>query len=221
MVDKILKQDQGITYGLFSPEDPAEVVPEEAAPEVEEGEEGEEAEQREPKKPRVEKLPRHELVVEVVEEPRIHFYQVPRLGSYLAIKLEYDSCLTEEAFDAAVVDLKEVEAKKAEIEKEKREFDEGQAAKKAEFDENNEDPEKQYEMEEKTWEEPKALPFKTEKVQYVVCLNTLGQDRKYTEEQKLAALRTVQAFRDRWEAVESENLENDVRKKLERAEYEK
>jgi len=31
----------------------------------------------------------------------------------------------------------------------------------------------------------------------------------------------VQRFRDRWEVVEQENLENDVRKKLERAEYDK
>jgi len=45
------------------------------------------------------------MIEEVVEEPRIHFYQVPRLGSYLAIKLEYDSCLSEEAFDAAVIDF--------------------------------------------------------------------------------------------------------------------
>jgi len=37
---------------------------------------------------------------------------VPRLGSYLAIKMEYESCLFEEAFDAAVVDFLEVQSKK-------------------------------------------------------------------------------------------------------------
>ena len=45
------------------------------------------------------KTPRHIFVKEVVREPRIHFYNVPRLGSYLAIKLEYSACLSEEAFD--------------------------------------------------------------------------------------------------------------------------
>ena len=36
---------------------------------------------------------------EVVRDPRVHFYKVPRLGSYMAIRLEYNSCLFEEAFD--------------------------------------------------------------------------------------------------------------------------
>jgi hypothetical protein len=41
----------------------------------------------------------------------MHFYKVPRLGSYLAIKLEYESCLFEEALNAAVVDYVEVRHK--------------------------------------------------------------------------------------------------------------
>lgn len=31
----------------------------------------------------------HMYVPEVVREPKMHFYRVPRLGSYLAIPLEY------------------------------------------------------------------------------------------------------------------------------------
>jgi len=38
----------------------------------------------------------------------MHFYKVPRLGSYLAIRLEYESCLFEEALNAAVVDYQDV-----------------------------------------------------------------------------------------------------------------
>jgi hypothetical protein len=38
----------------------------------------------------------------------MHFFKVPRLGSYLAIKLEYNSCLNENAFDAAVKDYMDV-----------------------------------------------------------------------------------------------------------------
>lgn len=49
----------------------------------------------------------------------------------------------------------------------------------------------------------------------------MGQDRRYSDEEKLCALRTVQSFRDRWEVVEKSNLENDVKKKLERAEYDR
>jgi hypothetical protein len=99
MVDKILKQDQGITFGaLFSGDEPEEA---EAPVEEEELAEGEER----PPKPIVEKLPKFKLVSEVVRDPKIHYYMVPRLGSYLAVRLEYESCLFEEAFDAAVVDF--------------------------------------------------------------------------------------------------------------------
>ena len=46
----------------------------------------------------------HILVKEVVREPRMHFFKVPRLGSYLAIRLEYDSCLSVEAYNEGVRD---------------------------------------------------------------------------------------------------------------------
>jgi len=55
---------------------------------------------------------RHILIPEVVREPKIHYYTVPRLGSYLAIKLEYNSCLFEDAFDEAVVDYTTVNQKR-------------------------------------------------------------------------------------------------------------
>ena len=71
---------------------------------------------------------------------------------------------------------------------------------------------------EKEWEPIQHSPFKTKTVQYVVCLNTMGQDRKYSDGEQLGALRSVQEFRDRWEVLEKENLESDVRAKLHRAE---
>ena len=83
VIDKILKQNEGVTYSLLQ---------------TEEGEE--------PEKP--EDLPTHILIDEVVREPKIHYYQVPRLGSFMAIKLEYESCLFEEAFDFAVSNYNEV-----------------------------------------------------------------------------------------------------------------
>lgn len=41
----------------------------------------------------------------------MHFFKVPRLGSYIAIRLEYESCLFEEALDLAVQDYIEVRHK--------------------------------------------------------------------------------------------------------------
>ena len=213
MVDKILKQEEGITYSLFQAEEKPDE--EEEAPE-EEDEEDEEGEKKpKVKKPEVEKLPRHALVEEVVREPKIHFYTVPRLGSYLAIKLEFSSCLFEEAFDAAVVEYQEVENRKNAQDAERKEWEEAQAQLKAEKEEAGEE----WEAEEREWAVVEPAPFMTKKIQYCVCLNTMGQDRQYSEEEKLAALRTVQEYRDRWEALEKENLANDVKAKLERSEY--
>ena len=58
MIDKILNQEEGITYSLFQPEEKAEE--EEAPDEDDEDEDGEK--KPKPKKPEVEKLPRHLLV---------------------------------------------------------------------------------------------------------------------------------------------------------------
>jgi hypothetical protein len=52
----------------------------------------------------------------------MHFYKVPRLGCYMAIRLEYESCLFEESLDAAVVDYIEVRLRQKEQEEEKKSF---------------------------------------------------------------------------------------------------
>jgi hypothetical protein len=43
-------------------------------------------------------------VKEVVREPRMRYFKVPRLGSYLAVQLKFKSCLYEESLDAAFAD---------------------------------------------------------------------------------------------------------------------
>lgn len=184
MVDQILKQEQGITFkAIFEAEDEPEEAPVEEEPELDE--EGNPIPK--PQKPKPEKLPKFKLVEEVVREPSMHYYAVPRLGSYLAIKLEYDSCLFEEAFDEAVGNYAEVATAKHDLQVRKNEWEEQQNELKLEKEENGEE----FVPEEKEWEEINYAPFKTQKVQYVVCLNTMGKDRKYTEDQKLYALRTV------------------------------
>jgi len=76
MEGQVLQQDQGVTFDLFKPDEVKNTDPE--------------------------ALPKHILIPEVVRETRMHYYQVPRLGSYLAVKLEYNSCLFDEAFDAGL-----------------------------------------------------------------------------------------------------------------------
>jgi hypothetical protein len=49
----------------------------------------------------------------------------------------------------------------------------------------------------------------------------MGQDRTFTEEERLFALRTVQHYRDRWEQSERDNLKSDIEKKIHKVEQTK
>jgi len=44
------------------------------------------------------------IVPEVVRDKQIYFFKVPKLGSYLAVRLEYETCLFEAALDAGIAD---------------------------------------------------------------------------------------------------------------------
>jgi len=63
-------------------------------------------------------------VPEVVREGPIHFWQVPRLGSFMAVPLVYNSCLSERALDDAVGAWTEISLKLEEQNKERQEFEE-------------------------------------------------------------------------------------------------
>lgn len=49
----------------------------------------------------------------------MHFQRVPRLGSYMAVPLIYEHCLTDAALDLAVEDFQGVQAANDAINKEK------------------------------------------------------------------------------------------------------
>ena len=89
MKGQVLKQNEGITYDLFRESKEAYNMPEKDG------------------------LPQHLHVKEVVKQPNIKYFEVPRLGSYLAIKLEYASCLFEGSLDAAIDD--QLDIKKQEM----------------------------------------------------------------------------------------------------------
>ncbi len=70
----------------------------------------------------------------------MHFFKVPRLGSYLAIRLEYKSCLFEDSLDAAVVDFLDMRQKLKDQEEEKRQFMEKLQADEKDSDDPSFDP---------------------------------------------------------------------------------
>ena len=200
LVDQVLNKDEGLTFDVFKDVEVADG----------EGEEAKAAAEVDPT------LPRHILVPEVVREPRIHFYKVPRLGSYLAIKLEYQSCLSIESYDAGIKDANIVKQKLAEQEEERKIWEQEQQEKKEAAEEGEE-----FVPDEKVWKEILPADFQTKDVQLVICLNTLGQDREFTADEVKFALETAKLYRDEWVKIENANLKQDISRKIEYQEYEK
>ena len=188
IVDTTLSKDNGLTFDVFK------------AKEVPEPVEGEEV------KEKADEDPDHILIKEVVREPRIHFFTVPRLGSYLAIKLEYKSCLSVEAYNAGIQDAMSVRERLVQQEEERRNHDEAERDRKEECEANDQ----VYERREFEGPDIKPKPFQTHNIQYVVCINTLGQDREFTAEQIRLALDTVKFYRDEWERIERNNISRDI-----------
>ena len=78
-----------------------------------------------------------------------------------------------------------------------------------------------YEPEEREWEIIAEHPFLTNLEQYVICLDTLGQDREFTDEEKRFILESVTTFKNQWELNETEMLTRDRNRKLELIELDK
>ena len=79
----------------------------------------------------------------------------------------------------------------------------------AEMDAQKEDRTKsgeEFVEEEKEWLKLEAQPFETQERKFVICIDTLGQDRELTNAQKRFALETAHKFKETWEKFENEKL---------------
>ena len=107
---QVLYQDQGITYKLFNNSDESYIHKPDNG------------------------LPPYLTIPEVVSNKDLKFFKVPRLGSYLAIKLEYKSCLSEKAMDDAMVQEEKYMAAVAEIEAEREEWEKAEETRRKEME---------------------------------------------------------------------------------------
>jgi len=118
MVGAVLHPNQGISHQLF-----AGAGEDEEAPADDDEEEG----AAKVKNTDILSTYPHKYVSHVVRQKDIHFWRVPRLGSFMAIPLIYKSCLSEAALDEAIVDWGEVSKKVEAQDAKKAEFEEEQA----------------------------------------------------------------------------------------------
>lgn len=145
---------------------------------------------------------KHVYVKEVVVEPRMHFWTVPRLGSFMAIPLVYKSCLSVDSFNAAVSDYTRYQSLMSQQELDKATHEAQEEQKKAEKQAAGE----QYVPEEKEWEVHELPAIRTELKKFVICLDSMGQDRECTAQQKECALSAALRFREYWEKFERDQL---------------
>lgn len=193
MQDKVLSEEQGsTTYSVFKAKE--EEPPAENAEELEEGAEP----------PLVEERLNTAYVEQVVGNPKMHFFDVPKLGAFLALPLVYKSCLNEAAFDAAVEDALKIKRIKAERELERQQKAEniGSVHSGVGHEEEEGDSAPVEEM------QPEA--FKSVDVKLVVCVDSLGQDRPFSEDQRDYCEWWVRTFQANWERAEAESLRRDV-----------
>jgi hypothetical protein len=61
----------------------------------------------------------------------------------------------------------------------------------------------------KEFVEEVVKPFVCVENKFVVCLDTLGQDREFTDAERRFVLRTITSFRKTWEAEQRDNLTKD------------
>jgi hypothetical protein len=199
-----LKSDSGICHELFTGEE------EEEAEVVEDEEDEEAAATQANTQADILKTFKHKFVEEVVCEPKMHYWNVPRLGSFMAIPFVYKSCLSESSLDSALLDyievLKRNEVQDAEI----AEWNEEQEAVK---EDKLKAGEKFY-PEDKEWEDIKTNSFMTSDEKFVLCIDTLGQDRKLSDEQRKFCLETTLKFIKTWEQSETSQLEQDRNQRL-------
>lgn len=92
------------------------------------------------------------------------------MGSYMAIPLEYESCLSEKALDQALVDYQGYQKAVQEQDRQRKELDEENERIKEEKEKNGES----FILEERQWPEIEEKEFLTKLKKFVVGLDTLG-----------------------------------------------
>lgn len=113
---------------------------------------------------------KHTYIPEVVREKALHYWDVPRLGCFMAIPLTYRSCLSEMSLDKALEEYIEILKQQEEQDKIKAEWQEEQDAEREKAVAAGE----KFVPEKKVWEVLKPGPFITAEQKYCICIDTLG-----------------------------------------------
>lgn len=197
MVGKMMETEGSITYSVFHPEQEAEKE------EDEQKEDENDQKEEEEKKPEDE--PPYKFILDVTKEPKLKFFRVPRLGCYFAVSLKYNSCLYDTSLDKAIEDYFDTQQKKEAQAKEIQEYE----AREEQEREAKEAAGEVYQPTKVDWPKIEEPPYQTHEREYVLCLDTLGQDKTFSEAEKKFVLDVAAHVIKCWEKCEADALTKD------------
>ena len=132
----------------------------------------------------------------------------------MALPLIYKSCLMETSFDSGIEErirfLKESAEIKREREEKEQQYNERINEMKENGEEDIEEEIEAFEKEKAEWEELIEPEFKSIEKKFVVCLDTMGQDRELDIKEREYLDRIVQLFANSWETNEKKQLSDDI-----------
>jgi len=131
----------------------------------------------------------------------------------MSVPIIYDSCLSDEALDAAIADFNRVTSENQKLHRELENHDADQNAKLDAAIAAGET----YTKEEKEIEELEFAPFNVMQKKFVICVDTMGQDCEISNEQRRQVLETISIFREQWERAEVQCLTQDRDRRIELA----
>lgn len=151
------------------------------------------------------------FVKEVLREEKMHYFKVPKLGSYIAMPISHLTCLNDISLEAAITDHVAYYQRIEEQEKSKKEYEDMAAEAKAKAEENEEEYKPPTPP---TYKQFKLSPYIKTTNNYVLCFDTMGQDRVYTEKQISDSIDITMQLVTIWEKKEEEMLTHDMKMRL-------
>lgn len=135
----------------------------------------------------------------------MHFWNVPRLGSFMAVPLVYKSSLSvnslQNAYDDFISYTDSVQKQNEQI----QEYEDAQEALRNDAEAQG----TQFVPEEKEFPKIEMPAVQTTNKKFVVCIDSMGQDRVFTAEERTFILETVHKYRTHWEIFENDKLVQD------------
>ena len=235
---KYLPRKKGVTYSIFLKGEEAEDEGDEEGAGGGEGEGeakeppaqenaggGDEEEEVDDKEEQNKDLPVKMMEIQdVVNTKKMYFYREPRLGSYLFFDIGYKSSLNYNSLLSAIKNLQEYQQQNEEYEKAKaeKEEEERQKAANEEEQQNNDGGEAEEDEDKKEGGDgegeedekdklikPVLQDFDKESKTLILSMDTLGQDRTFSDSEKAFAQEISKLIRDSIEALEKKKLESD------------